>query len=106
MALHARVCGLVALAASFGLIRCAEAGPILNPDNGHYCEAFAIHGGIIWEEADAAATALSYLGISGHLATATSAAENQFIEDHLNMGNNFLLGGFQPPGSPEPDGGW
>ena len=93
--------------------------------NGHYYAAVAVPGGIDWDGAAAAASARG-----GHLATVTSAEENAFIyslvdspefwsqlpssttrssvaaseSGYLTFGP--WLGGLQPPGSPEPGGGW
>lgn len=81
--------------------------------NGHYYQAFLVTNGISWQQASNAAASLG-----GYLATATTAAENDFIynlasaDDSLWFtdfaGNGFgpWLGGFQPAGSPEPAGGW
>lgn len=43
--------------------------------------------------------------MSGHLATITSAAENQFVSSIGDL-RLYWLGGYQPPGSQEPAGGW
>jgi len=74
--------------------------------NGHWYEAFAssVAGNKNWDEANAHAQAQTFLGAQGHLATITSAGEDAFVAA-LN-GSSYLLGGFQPPGSPEPAGGW
>ncbi|MEP7274673.1 MAG: C-type lectin domain-containing protein, partial [Acidobacteriota bacterium] len=62
-----------------------------------------------WDEAQAAAVARG-----GYLATILSDAENTFVfnlvndpaywRDDLPFGP--WIGGYQPPGSPEPAGGW
>lgn len=80
----------------------AEATPI--EWNGHYYEALA--SGISWQEAEAAAESMTYLGLSGHLATITSAEENAFAWTGLGDVTNYWLGGYQEPGSTEPSGGW
>src|SRR6266478_4337030 len=80
--------------------------------NGHFYEAVATSG-IVWSNASAAAT-----NRGGYLATITSAQENQLVFG-LIQGNTNLwtrrpstdswgpwIGGVQPPGSPEPAGGW
>lgn len=80
--------------------------------NGHYYDAVDVTNGITWPEAVSAATAAG-----GHLCTITSAEENQFVATLIQMNPHLLIpvddttrgpwiGGFQPPGSPEPDGGW
>ena len=81
--------------------------------NGHNYLAVAVPEGINWHDAQVAAEA-----VGGHLATATSAAENTFIFSLVDSAEFWVefpsngwafgpwLGGLQPPGSPEPDGGW
>lgn len=83
-----------------------EAEPVLNPANGHYYDAITERNN--WFDAKEAAESLTFEGRQGHLATITSAEENQFIADHLAQAivGNYWLGGFQPPGNPEPDGGF
>jgi hypothetical protein len=65
---------------------------------------------LTWDEARDASAAATYLGRAGRLATITSNQENDFIVDHVIPnhfnGDSYWLGGLQPPGSPEPDGGW
>jgi hypothetical protein len=93
-----------------------EAGPVVAwpvaaGGNGHTYQAVAAPDGINW--ADAQAWAVAH---GGYLATITSAAENNFVFNLIddpkfwwnNDGNSSgpWLGGFQPPGSPEADGGW
>ena len=80
--------------------------------NGHAYEVVAAPETLSWETARAAAKTRG-----GDLATITSPAENAFVfvladsadywidyDGHIPMGP--WLGGFQPLGSPEPDGGW
>lgn len=81
--------------------------------NNHWYLAVFVPGGINWNDARTAARALG-----GDLATITSAAENTFVFQRVanpifwrvvaNPTRIFgpWLGGFQPPGSPEPLGGW
>lgn len=89
--------------------------PIFNPENGHYYEALRF--GMTWELARTEAATRSYLGLSGHLVTITSASENDFVYGSVyptaftasTSGTRFewvWLGGFQLPGSIEPDSGW
>jgi hypothetical protein len=64
--------------------------------------------GIDWNSADLAALTMLRDGVPGHLATITSAEENKLIDDlrkAVTTGQAWV-GGFQPPGSPEPAGGW
>jgi hypothetical protein len=79
---------------------------------GHVYETF-IAGGIDWNSADAAANATQLNTacglLSGHLATVTSLAEDQFVYNewiNTSLGPEAWIGGFQPAGSPEPAGGW
>jgi Ca2+-binding RTX toxin-like protein len=77
--------------------------------NGHWY-AVVVTDGVTWPEARQGA---SGLGQDVYLATITSEAENNFV---LNVAapawslrpedGSPWLGGFQPPGSPEPSGGW
>lgn len=81
--------------------------------NNHWYLAVYVPGGINWADARTAAQALG-----GDLATITSAAENTFVFQRIanpifwrvvaNPTRIFgpWLGGVQPPGSPEPLGGW
>ena len=44
---------------------------------------FVLADSISWADANAAASARTYLGLNGHLATVTSAAENDFLANSL-----------------------
>jgi len=80
--------------------------------NGHFYEAVATSG-IVWSNASLAAT-----NRGGYLATITSAQENQLVFELIRDNTNLWvirpstdswgpwIGGVQPPGSPEPAGGW
>jgi len=60
-----------------------------------------------WIEANAAANAATHNGLSGHLATITSAEENTFIFSTLAVGTlPAWLGGFQDEDTAEPDADW
>ena len=63
--------------------RAGASGPVCDPATRHCYESVSISGGITWEAAKAAAEAQVLNGIPGHLATLTSAAENQFIVDNF-----------------------
>jgi hypothetical protein len=85
--------------------------PVYNPANGHWYQAIRMPGGLTWYTAQAAAAALSYAGYAGHLATITSAEENQFIIGSLAPASydGLWLGGYQDTTAPdyyEPAGGW
>lgn len=83
---------------------------ITDGGNGHFYEAIAAPEPITWDVANEAATAAG-----GYLVTITSQAENDFVFNlidepiywypSLNLRGPWI-GGFQPEGSPEPDGGW
>ena len=101
--------GIVLLLVSSLCIVCVNASPVLNPANGHYYDIITGQNGITWSQAKIAAESQTYEGLKGHLVTITSAEENDFIVS--NFGShfahlNYFLGGIQPPGSPEPAGGW
>jgi hypothetical protein len=84
------------------------AAPVCWSGNGHCYEVVSTSSGTSWGPAKSDAELSSYLGVSGHLATLTSQAENDFV--WTNLGESLLraywLGGFQVSGSTEPDGGW
>jgi len=81
--------------------------------NGHFYEAVVVTAGINWAYANAAAVTAGR-----YLATITSAEENAFVYALVSSDSSFWtvglggesvgpwLGGFQPGGSPEPDGNW
>ena len=81
----------------------AVTGPFAG--NGSFYEAFA--GNFDWAEAKTLAESSSYLGRPGYLATLTSAAESTFAWTGLgNSLKNYYLGGFQDPGTDEPNTAW
>ena len=73
--------------------------------NAHFYEQVYVPAGILWDPARQAAQQAG-----GDLVTITSAAEQDFVFRLLagfaGHDRQRWLGGFQPPGSPEPDGGW
>lgn len=77
--------------------------------NGHWYKAVATSNSISWRQADQIARAEG-----GYLTTIASASENSFVFSLVNAPQFFstnngagpALGGFQPSGSPEPNGGW
>src|SRR5258708_25157677 len=78
--------------------------------NGHTYRVVAKPGLISWDAANAEAAAAG-----GYLATITSAAENAFVFSLIDdptywkqsaNGHGPWIGGYQLPGSSEPDGGW
>jgi len=92
----------------------AQAAPVqwsvADGGNDHWYDV--IDATLTWEEAADAAAALLHEGMTGHLATVTSQAENDFLAanfpsiagDPVDPGP--WIGGFQPAGSPEPNGNW
>ena len=83
---------------------------IFDPADGHYYKLVTTTQSVTWPQAEADAAALTFNGLTGYLATVTTAAENSpFITSTFNFSvipGGVLIGGFQPPGSPEPAGGW
>ena len=100
-AVGATVLGVAATAAADGHV---------SPGNNSYELVTASAPGITWGDARAAAEASTNGGplCPGHLATVTSAAENDSIVGQFTgvALNAKWLGGFQLAGSLEPAGGW
>ncbi len=78
----------------------AEALPIQWPDNGHYYDFIRFSSGALsWQDSLNAAEASTYQGVSGYLATITSANENTFLNTTFNTGLNSQfawIGGYEP----------
>ena len=87
-------------------------GPVAQcPANGHWFQLICADRRLTWDEAKAAAERESYQGLPGHLATITTAAEQQLLFANWAQklpayAQTCWLGGYQPAGSPEPGGGW
>ncbi|MCY2953622.1 MAG: endo-1,4-beta-xylanase [Planctomycetota bacterium] len=109
--------GTVYAASSGNLTIIERRLPVEMPGTGHYYEPVA--GVMSWTEARDAAAGGTYKGMLGHLATITSAAENEFVyglvKDNPDMwyvdGNGTRsgpwLGGYQEPGQDvAPNVGW
>ncbi|MBI4672206.1 MAG: hypothetical protein HY741_11150, partial [Chloroflexi bacterium] len=77
---------------------------VFNPANCHYYQY--IGGPFDWFSAKVDAESRRFLGIAGHLATITTSTEQNIIQSLIVVGDEPWLGGFQPPGSPEPGGNW
>ncbi|HUT47058.1 MAG TPA: right-handed parallel beta-helix repeat-containing protein [Sedimentisphaerales bacterium] len=81
--------------------------PVSMGGNGHSYEVVVVPEGITWVEANSLAEQNG-----GHLATITSQNENDFVfslindRQYWNGSGGPLLGGYQLPGSVEPNGGW
>lgn len=85
--------GALALTLSVGHAQAATApAPIFNSANGHYYAAIDTVSGYNWHDAKANAESMIFNGMRGHLATITSAAENQWIFDNITN-RNYYLGG-------------
>jgi hypothetical protein len=100
---------LLSFAVYLGLAGAIQAEPVGWSENGHYYEAIRVSGGINWEDAKLAAEARSQPGVLAHLVTLTSASENEFVVSSCGgpiVLNHYWLGGYQPPGSPEPADNW
>jgi hypothetical protein len=80
------------------------ATPVQWSANQHYYD-FVSAPGETWTEAEDAASGLSHLGMQGHLATITSADENDFIYNTFSWTDFWeaWLGGYQTPGSAPAD---
>jgi hypothetical protein len=83
----------------------ASATPSQWSGNGHYYEVIT-SGEISWKAAYDAATASSYLGNPGYLATVTSAGEQSFVAGLLSGGFQYWIGGYQFPTVAAHDIGW
>jgi hypothetical protein len=94
--------------ASLALLGPAPSGaePVQWEGNGHWYECVA--GSYPWLEARAAADAMSWLDLPGHLATLTTAEENAFVDETFGACQSDLwLGGYQDPQyDPIPDANW
>lgn len=102
------ICSIVCL---LGTLDAAQCAPTYNPATGHWYEA-VLDPSITWSDAAAAANSAG-----GYLVTIGSEDENNFVFSLINSDSFWdesitdlrvgpWLGGFQEPGSTEPDGGW
>lgn len=78
-------------------------GAVVFPNNGHAYWMVGTGGPISWSDARSAS-----LAVGGHLATASSQAEQDLLLSLLvgSSSSEVWLGGVQPSGASEPDGGW
>lgn len=74
------ICTLLVILSAF--VVKAEASPVYSLETGHYYDF--IRGSFTWDQARAAAEALSYNGAQGYLATLTSYEEDQFIRSNFS----------------------
>jgi len=63
----------------------AQAAPVQFGDSFY---EYVTHEAISWNDANAAASASTFMGVNGHLATVTSAAENDFL---VNLAPTFFV---------------
>ena len=90
---------------TLALAAAADAADVLNPVNGHYYRA-PIASGEPWAYAKLFAFQQIKDGQRGHLVTITSEAEQAFVKSNFLFLGGYWTGGFQPAGSPEPNGNW
>jgi hypothetical protein len=87
-----------------------QSSPVYNPLNGHWYQAVRIVGGVTWPAARAAAAVLPFGAYTGHLATLTAAAEQQFVVSQLPLADQgWWIGAYQETAAPdyrEPREGW
>jgi hypothetical protein len=81
----------------------STAAPVQWAD-GHWYQF--IPGKLTWEQANTQAAALTDLGLTWHLATVTSAAENTFVNALTTTPFDVWLGGKQLPNQATRDAGW
>jgi len=87
-----------------------NAAPTINPVTGHYYEVIetVASDDISWVDADTA-SAVVFMGVTGHLATITSSAEDEFVRSlavTASASQELWIGGSQPFGSAEPGFEW
>ncbi len=85
----------------FGFVGSASSSPSLWVENGHWYEA--IDGAYTWAEAEGLAGSMLFNGVLGHLATLTSAAENDFVWSLDNDLYKYWLGGYRVSDNETPD---
>ena len=87
----------------------------VNPETGHYFEIYSSTG-VGWNDANTCAMGKTYSGVpgvpavNGHLATITSSSEDAWVEalrvNNSGLGQVWVGGSQQNPGTDEPGGGW
>ena len=85
--------GAITVLVSIGIFSAgqrAQAVPVQYVGTGNYYEYVA--SAVTWGNANAAAAGMSYLGMSGHLATVTSAGENAFLVSLIAAPTTFFTG--------------
>src|SRR5574337_212882 len=91
---------LVPVVAILWMVAPTYAAPVTDPASGHTYEV--ITDTKKWDDAGKAAEGMSTVSQWCHLATITSAAENDFIASQVNPPDNSWLGGHQK--DPDPPG--
>jgi hypothetical protein len=99
---------LFLLAISIGsvYVSAVNAGPVTAiqwPDNGNYYDQ--IYGSYDWNAAKSDAESRSLYGMTGHLATVTTSAENSFIKTNFPYAYSWV-GAYQYDKLSEPYGHW
>jgi len=79
-----------------------QAAPMYFPNTGHYYDF--VTGFQTWSSANIAATASSYLGATGHLATIADASENAFLA--TTFADTGWIGLVKDPAVSVPSSGW
>ena len=79
--------------------------------NGHWYTGIEVTSLISWLEARDAASAMTFNGLHGHLATLTTQGESDFVTSHFqgDSSRSFWAGGYQDTSASdysEPAGGW
>jgi len=82
----------------------AWAAPKYNPDNGHFYDV--INTPANWNDAKTDAESRTFFGLSGHLATITSQAEQDFLVQTVNVPGRAIIGAYQTDKTAEPAGNW
>ena len=95
--------GLAIAVLVIGTVEITQATPIQFTDNGHWYEV--VNTSTNWTTANSTAQNSIFNGINGHLATITTAKENDFILGLLGN-SSWFIGGFQNPGTSEPLSDW
>ncbi len=101
--------GLAVGVMMFGMVEVSQATPVQWATNGHNYEVITPTSGMNWDQAKAAAEALTFQGQQGHLATVANSEENSFIYALLPSADStwgYYRGGYQPANSGEPNQDW
>ena len=97
---------LCAISLLLGVAGIAGAVPIKWSGNNHYYDIVHFETDQTWMVANTEAGTKTYLGMQGHLATLTSAAENSWVASNFFPNHTYWLGGYQFNKDDEPSGNW